>query len=356
MLTLDPELVTLSSTGEVMFLFKRQNGIYYLVHEVEGKRKWISTHSKHKQDALEFVRTFNRQPKERPEPKPVPISLKAFTTQFLEYSESVHTVKTSNAFKVTFGMLQRYFGDINLEKITTRELDRYFTERIRKASVYAARKDRINLSSAFNKAVRDKQLAENPCHGIGKIRIPEKLPLFFSPAELQTLLAAIDKPEIHDLVEFAAYTGLRQMELLTLRWEQVSIADGILILDNRTHTTKSKKIRTVPLNRKAHEILRRRKQISETDFVFTLNHRPVSQVYITKLFKRYVLKAKLNPKLSFHSLRHTFASWLVQRGVSIYEVSKLLGHSSVNVTAIYAHLQTENLRESVQKLVEQSNS
>ncbi len=336
-------------------MFKRENGIYYVAYDDKGRTKRVSTGAKLKQDALSFLRNFNEELKRREGEKTAPVSLREFTEQFLRYSETVHTVKTNNAFKVTFGMLERHFGEVKLTDLTTGKLERFFTKRIKEASVYAARRDYINLSSAFNKAVRDKQLTETPCHGIGKIRIPEKLPLFFSPDEFQVLLAVIDKSDIRDLVEFACYTGLRQMELLTLRWEQIRLSDAMLILDNRTHTTKSKRIRTVPLNRKAQDILIRRKQISETEIVFTLKHRPVSQGYITKLFKRYVLRAKLNPTLSFHNLRHTFASWLVQRGVSIYEVSKLLGHSSVNVTAIYAHLQTDNLRESVQKLIEASN-
>ncbi len=61
-------------------------------------------------------------------------------------------------------------------------------------------------------------------------------------------------------------------------------------------------------------------------------------------------KTSLNSKLNLHSLRHTFASWLVQRGVSIYEVSKLLGHSDIIVTEIYSHLRAEDLRESVNLL------
>ena len=338
-----------------MFLFKRK-GIYYLEYSEDGgKPKRVSTGKRFKQEALEFLRNFNEQLRQREEQKTVSVSVKDFAEQFLKYSEGVHTVKTTKAFRVTFGMLERCFGNVKLTEITTQQLERFFTTRIKEASVYAARRDYINLSSAFNKAVRDKELRENPCKGIGKIRIPEKLPLFFSPDEFQALLTVIDKPDIRQLVEFAGNTGLRQMELLTLRWEQVNLADGILILDNRTHTTKSKKVRTVPLNRKAQAILAERKEIAETEFVFTVNHKPITQDSITKIFKKYIVKAKLNPKLSFHSLRHTFASWLVQRGVSIYQVSKLLGHSSVNVTAIYSHLQPDDLRESVSKLTEPSN-
>ena len=62
------------------------------------------------------------------------------------------------------------------------------------------------------------------------------------------------------------------------------------------------------------------------------------------------LKAGINAKLNFHSLRHTFDSWLIQNGVSIYEVSKLLGHSNLKVTVIYAHLSSEELRTAVETL------
>ena len=66
--------------------------------------------------------------------------------------------------------------------------------------------------------------------------------------------------------------------------------------------------------------------------------------------KKDIRAAKLNDKLNFHSLRHTFATRLVQRGVSIYIVSKLLGHADVTTTQIYAHLQTNDLRNVINLL------
>ena len=61
-------------------------------------------------------------------------------------------------------------------------------------------------------------------------------------------------------------------------------------------------------------------------------------------------KANLNPQLKFHSLRHTFASWLVQNGVSIYTVSKLMGHSQIQTTQIYSHLRMADYENSVKQL------
>ncbi len=92
------------------------------------------------------------------------------------------------------------------------------------------------------------------------------------------------------------------------------------------------------------------RQLKNDRLVFTIDGSPAKPSYVSKTFKKYVIKAQINPDLKFHSLRHTFASWLVQRGVSIYEVSKLLGHSDIKVTEIYAHLKPENLRNAVELL------
>ena len=67
--------------------------------------------------------------------------------------------------------------------------------------------------------------------------------------------------------------------------------------------------------------------------------------YVTKNFKKAVRKAELNDKIHFHTLRHSFASRLVQRGASIYVVKELLGHSDVSTTQIYSHLEHKNLKD-----------
>jgi site-specific recombinase XerD len=89
---------------------------------------------------------------------------------------------------------------------------------------------------------------------------------------------------------------------------------------------------------------------NDSQKVFTLKGREITAKQIQTKSREYIKLAGLNTKLNFHSLRHTFASWLVQRSVSIYEVSKLLGHSDLKVTQIYAHLKQENLENAVDTL------
>jgi site-specific recombinase XerD len=99
------------------------------------------------------------------------------------------------------------------------------------------------------------------------------------------------------------------------------------------------------------KIVNRRKLTnSNGQKLFTLYDKEITAKQIQTKSRYYITQAGLNTKLNFHSLRHTFASWLVQRGVSIYEVSKLLGHSDLKMTQIYSHLRTEDLLISVEKL------
>ena len=151
--------------------------------------------------------------------------------------------------------------------------------RLRKTSPYAAKRDIQYISSAFNWGIQKKYLVSNSCIGIKRPRLPEKQPLYFTNEEFNKLLTATSNDDLKDVILFAVNTGLRQMELLRLKWEQINIDEKIL-----------------------------------------------------------------------SALRHTFASWLVQRGATIYDVSKLLGHSTIKSTEIYAHLRVDELRDKVEKL------
>jgi integrase len=140
------------------------------------------------------------------------------------------------------------------------------------------------------------------------------------------------------------------MEILTLCCNQLDFKNRQIILDNNIHVTKSKKVRSIPMNETVYNILFRRNQVQESIFVFTYHNEPIKPDFISKKFKKIVRKAGLDDRLKFHSLRHTFASWLVQASVSIYQVSKLLGHADIKTTQIYSHLKPEDLTNAVYKL------
>ena len=335
-----------------MFLSKRPSGIYYLYYkDSNGRRFCISTKCKLKSEALRFLTNFKSEILERTSRKTIPITLDKFQFEFLKHSEAIHTPKTTKTFVTTFKYMLKFFGDPIISELTERDIRRFVDYRIKTPSIYQARKDLINISSSFTWAVNEGYIVVNPCANIKRLKTPQKLPLFFSNTEFEKLLEVIDNEEFKALVIVAVNTGLREMELLSLQWDQIFFERGILILDNQNYITKSKKIRTLPLNSKVLSALLQLKQLDNSnEFVFQFEKITNRPKFVQNNFRSYIRLAKLNKKLNFHSLRHTFASWLVQKGVSIYEVSKLLGHADIKTTQIYAHLRSDDLRNAVELL------
>jgi integrase len=166
---------------------------------------------------------------------------------------------------------------------------------------------------------------------------------WLTPEEATRLLDACRKSRnehLTDLVEFALFTGMRRGEVLGLTWERVDRARGVVLLD----VTKSGKRREVPLNSRADAVLARRGSKS-SGLVFGTRRWD----HFRSAWENAVKRANL-ADFHFHDLRHTFASWAVQRGASLQEVKDLLGHHSLAMTRRYGHLAPEHLRTAVARL------
>jgi integrase len=166
---------------------------------------------------------------------------------------------------------------------------------------------------------------------------PEGRLRWLTPEEANRLLAAAREsrnPDLADLIEVSLFTGLRQSEALGLAWERVDRSRGVLLLE----VTKSGRRRQVPLNEAADAVLARRGPKDE-GLVF----RSSNWDHYRTAWDFAVRRAKLTD-LHWHDLRHTFASWAVQRRVSLYELKELLGHSTLTMVKRYAHLAPEHLR------------
>jgi len=146
---------------------------------------------------------------------------------------------------------------------------------------------------------------------------------------------------------------MRLGELTNLKWENIDFKSETLIVKNdNSFSTKSRKDRIIPMNKKVTSLVKKKKSIDRNGvYVFSKGSGiKFNKDYITKSFKKAVRKTELNDKVHFHTLRHSFASRLVQRGGSIYVVKELLGHSDVTTTQIYSHLEQNNLRDVIKLL------
>ena len=207
-------------------------------------------------------------------------------------------------------------------------------------------KELVMVSAAINEWNLNHDTAlRNPVTGL-KLQEPEGRLRWLTRNEYHRLVAA-SHGYLRDLIVIGTQTGMRKAELLGLTWDRVDLDGRIIRLEARH--TKNRKPRAIPINQTCQDALaccatRRRNQ-----WVFPSDQTEGPVTEIKRGFATACKRAGLDD-VTPHILRHTTASWLVQAGVPLYEVSKLLGHSSLAVTQRYAHLAPDHLRSAIDVL------
>jgi integrase len=164
-------------------------------------------------------------------------------------------------------------------------------------------------------------------------------------------------PQLAHISEFSLYSGLRLREILSIRWSNVNLELGVInVLDSKNNES-----RKIFITGPVQGILMEIGPGSSADLLFT-NKFGQQVGWLSKAFKSVVDATGLNEgisdsreKVSFHSLRHTFASWAVMEGVPLYVLGKALGHKTSSMTERYSHLSPDSQR-SVFEAVARSQS
>ena len=227
-----------------------------------------------------------------------------------------------------------------------------------------------HLRTFFNWALKVGHIEKSPLEDVSQPKQQRKVAEFLTPAQLDSILETIEEDYqqklaksqarpgqitwLRDVILVAVNTGGRLSEVLSLRWTDVNLDTGFITFRNAgAHRTKSGHERSVPLSTQARDVLEGLQKSHQGDageYVFTsYTGGKLNANYTSKMFKKYVRLVGLPERFSFHSLRHTCASWLVQRGVSLKIVQVVLGHSSQAVTERYAHLAPGVMKDAVLK-------
>lgn len=329
------------------YLFKRRNGYYYILFEEGGKRKWKSTGATLKTDAIEALTQFQELFKDE---KQI-VNLLKFKNEFLPFAEGNYSRATVDFYRGALNHLLKMVGDIPLPSLTMQHLDQYKIKRLEKVSGVTVNRELQALRASMNTAVSWKMLESNPFANMQQVKIPERQPEYFSREDFQNLISVIQENWLKEVIIFAVLTGMRRGEIINLHWQDIDLKRKLIhIQSNPTFKTKQGKKRVIPINDVLFNLLSSRYKRYTSEYVFHKKGHKIYDDHVTKKLKKYVTDIGLNGKLHFHSLRHTFASWLVQDGVSLYEVQKLLGHSNINVTQVYSHLQPETLHSTVNRI------
>jgi len=189
-----------------------------------------------------------------------------------------------------------------------------------------------SLKSVFGTAVNWNLLQENPFKRCKQVRLPQMRPTYLTPDDFQKLLSVIQYDWYRDLVRFAVSTMMRVGEIVNLKWSSIDLERRLILVENtETYRTKTRKGRVVPMNEWIYYFLVQKERKSEYVFTFP-DGKSLRVGYVSTRFTKYVRKAPIDQKIHFHSLRHTGATWLVQKDVPIFTVQNILGHSSIATT------------------------
>lgn len=218
----------------------------------------------------------------------------------------------------------------------------------------------ITLSQAFDKAIALNMIFKNPCEGIQIPKKEKRKATAFTKEEQQAFLSfCTGKSTYENLFIFAFNTGMRLGELMALTWDDIhdhtiTVSKNLTVVNNydpeiktktRTliDTTKTEQSnRTIPLSKEAANAIKRQLDNNKNNspFVFySTAGTPLIKRNIYRMFNSILKRADIKSHVTIHSMRHSFATRLLEKGADIKTVSELLGHKSIQITLdIYSHI------------------
>lgn len=337
-----------------MFLTKR-NKIWYVGYEnpLTGKRKIKSTKSRYKKDALIFLSDF----KEKIKPKPRQITLNVLKEEVIKHVKFHVRKSTVEKYALAFKYMGNLWGNILIKFVTSDHIEKYKIYRLgmglSKATVNI---DYRSIRAIFNLAIQWGYIEKNPCKGVKQYQLDEKERLAFTEEEIKLILDTIDNVKIKHLTLIALYTGCRVEELLNLQWGDINLNSKIITIKNKdTFATKTGKIRYIPISNNLMGLLNSIKpenteSCSDHFVIGKYYNVKISRNYVAKVFKSHLRKLGFPERYHFHCLRHTFITQLARKGVNVYDIKQLAGHSCIQTTEIYLHFIIDDLRKAVDSL------
>jgi len=248
--------------------------------------------------------------------------------------------------KVIINHLNKVFGHKCLYEINSKDIEEYKKMRISEnVKLSTINRELACLRTILNKA-KEWGLLHSAIPRIVLFKVDNQRIRYLTEPEAEKLIELSPEP-LKSIIILALNTGMRRGEIISLKWDNINFKDKMITLID----TKNKEKRIVWINNIVLETLSRIPRKTTSPFVFVgkdgINH--ISEHYISHLFEKMVKKAKIKD-FKFHDLRHTFASWLVMRGVNLKTVQELLGHKSFNMTLRYSHLAPEVKKQAVELL------
>ena len=274
----------------------------------------------------------------------------------LERNASEHTVKSYREdLAQAIGFFTEKLGSATMDRLTARVMRAYLAWLHEQGYAKTTIARRIAAVRSWCRFLcRQGTLKTNPAEGLRGPRQDKKLPNFLSPEDLARLLAAppADTPmgcRDRAILETLYSAGVRVSELTGLNHDDVDFDDGCAVVRG-----KGKRERLVLLGGECRDALRIwlgfREALAKSSALFVnKNGTRLSSRSVGRLLEKYLAQAGLDPRASPHTLRHSFATHLLDAGADIRSVQELLGHRSLSTTQVYTHVTTVRLKDSYHK-------
>lgn len=239
------------------------------------------------------------------------------------------------------------FGHLKLNEIKRHDVQQFHNDLVTVEKLAPATADHhvVYFRRILSLALQWEYVEKNVLANIPLMKVDNKVERYLSDDEVKRLVEVLTT----DLAYGASYlllyllsTGARLNEAMQAKWDQVDLEKGVWRIP--ATNSKSKKTRSVPLNESAIWVLGQLWTKGKHEYLFVNEATKKPWVTITRAWYRLRAKAGIE-NLRVHDLRHSFASFLVNGGRSLYEVQQILGHSDPKVTMRYAHLSTKALQD-----------
>jgi len=260
-----------------------------------------------------------------------------YFAKFLDRKKNI-TEGSKSLYKYVLKFVLKFRGEVKLKDIDEKYCNAFFSY-LRGAMQPTTAKAYANLfNSILNFAYKDGLIQYNPISKIDKSeRIKAETPErdFLTIEELKRFIEVKTRSKLDtkNAFLFSCFTGLRWSDVKKMVWSDIiTDENGAVRIKGKTKKTKTLFYNSIPVE--AVKCLPERGNKAETDAVFNLT----SNFSINYSVKIMAKKAGINKNVSFHTARHTFATMLLTRGADLYTVSKLLGHSNLATTEIYAKI------------------
>jgi integrase len=244
------------------------------------------------------------------------------------------------------------FGNRRLTEINRQEVQTFHANLLNENIAQATADHYVKLiRQILNRAVEWSVIEANPIARIKLFNPDNRLERYLDAAQLASLVSVLKTDRNRSICNIALLllsTGARLNEALSAKWVHIDRQSRVWRIP--ATTSKSKRVRSVPLNDAALDVLAQLDTEGKSDYLFVSSRRDKNGQktqrlsYPHKVWSRIRAKAGL-PNLRIHDLRHAYASFLVNSGRTLFEVQKILGHSSPSVTERYSHLSSKALME-----------